>query len=124
MFKRKNDEKNKNEFESAEVRAYKNRRSPLREAFPEIVYFEALDTHRVIWAAHIEQHNDRYYIHKDSWYSLIKQDQYQISITRVDGKLLANLHHYRIGTTDYALQYPEYWLEVELVYEQELPFDA
>jgi len=43
---------------------------------------------------------------------------------KINGELIVNPHHYTVQpNTDYAIRRPEDWVEVELVYEQELPFD-
>lgn len=88
-----------------------------------IVLFDALNTNRVIWSECIEMHNDCYFLPLRGWYSLSKHGWFKASVTRIDNKLYVNLYDMRVSTTDYALRFPEDWIEVYLVYEQELPFD-
>lgn len=121
MFKRKNEELTDEE---------KGVISPIpQNTFHEnIVYIDAINTYRVLWLEpnHIEEHNHKYFIpaKRLGWYSKVRTGRYTASLTKIDGVLEVNPHGFTVKpNTDYALQNPDHWVEVTLVYEQELPFD-
>lgn len=105
----------------------KKKKNEPKELPEDIVLFGAIDTYRVIWLSphQIEEHNHKFYIPLIGWYTTKRGNRgYTASLTKINGKLFVNPGNYTVRpNTDYAIQYPDQWIEVNLVYDQELPFD-